>query len=83
MGALLAIGSGSVAPLESTGFQAANGMLHAIAALLPRLDLFTRTAWLTADAQPFADLGLIALQSMVYITLLLAAGFIDLVRKNV
>ena len=83
MGALLAIGSGSVAPLESAGFQAANTLLHAIAALLPRLDLFTRTAWLTGDAPSFADLGLIALQSLVYTALLLAAGFIDLMRKNV
>lgn len=83
MGALLAIGSGSVAPLESAGFQAANMLLHGIATLLPRLDLFTRTAWLTGDAPPFADFGLIALQSLVYTTLLLAAGFIDLMRKNV
>lgn len=83
MGALLAIGSGSVAPLESAGFQAANWMLQVIAALLPRLDLFTRTAWLTGDGEPFADLGLIALQSVVYTALLLAAGFIDLMRKNV
>ena len=83
MGALLAIGSGSVAPLESAGFQTASWILHVIATLLPRLDLFTRTAWLTGDAPPFADLGLIALQSLVYTALLLAAGFIDLMRKNV
>ena len=83
MGALLAIGSGSVAPVESAAFQAANALLHGIAALLPRLDLFTRSAWLTGDAQPFADFGLIALQSLVYTALLLAAGFIDLMRKNV
>ena len=82
IGALLAIGSSSVAPLESAGFQAANGLLHGIAALLPRLDLFTRTAWLTGDALPFADLGLVALQSLVYTVLLLAAGLIDLMRKN-
>ena len=83
IGALLAIGSGSVAPVESAAFQAASGILQVIATLLPRLDLFTRTAWLTGDAPPFADFGLIALQSLVYTALLLAAGFIDLMRKNV
>ena len=83
IGALLAIGSSSVAPVESAGFQAANLGLQAIAAILPRLDLFTRTDWLTGDALPFADLRLIALQSLAYIVLLLAAGLIDLMRKNV
>ena len=77
------IGEGAVAPVDSLAFQAGTWFLWAIAALLPRLDLFTRTAWLTGDAAPFADLAALGLQAAVYSALLLCAAAIDLARKNV
>ena len=77
------IGDSAVAPLDSLSFQVATWCLWAIAALLPRLDLFTRTAWLTGDAAPFADLPALALQSAVYSALLLCAAAIDLTRKSI
>jgi len=83
MAALLVIGASPVAPHESTSFVAANWVLGAIAALLPRLDHFTLTGWLVSDPQPWAALPMIAAQTLVYCALALGAGLIDLQRKNV
>ena len=77
------IGDSAVAPLDSLAFQFGAWSLRAIGVLLPRLDLFTRTAWLTGDAVPFADLPALGLQSAVYSALLLCAAAIDLTRKNI
>ena len=83
MGAVLAVGASPVAPIDSAAFNAANRIMHAIAALLPRLDLYTRTAWLTGDAMPLADFPAILAQTAIYIPLLLCAALIDLTRKSV
>lgn len=53
-----------------------------LAIALPRLDAFTQTAWLVNDAgAPVALFG-VALQTVVYVGLLLAAAMFDLYRKN-
>ncbi|MBA2690270.1 MAG: ABC transporter permease [Burkholderiales bacterium] len=57
-------------------------LLDVIAALLPRLDLFTQSSWLAqppVSAQMFTG---IAAQALIYVALLSAAGLIDLHRKN-
>ena len=83
VGALLAIGASPVAPIDSTAYQAANWTLHAISTVLPRLDLFTRTAWLTGDAPASVDLPMVSLQTLIYVVLLVGSAFFDLSRKNV
>ena len=57
--------------------------IDVIAALLPRLDLFTRTEWLvyhTGSVQALLELGL---HSAIYLSLLTAAALFDLYRKNI
>lgn len=54
--------------------------LDGLALLLPRLDLFAPSVWL-ADGHTLG-LGLLALQSAVYVALLLTATMFDLHRKN-
>jgi Cu-processing system permease protein len=56
--------------------------LDGIAALLPRLDLFTQAAWLIEQTPPFGSLFSLAGQSVNYTTLLTLAGLVDLHRKN-
>ena len=56
--------------------------LDGIALLLPQLDRFTRTEWLLYSTGTFAELGGLALQTLVFISLLTAAALFDLYRKN-
>lgn len=50
--------------------------------LLPRLDTFTQAAWLVDGVPAWPGLPLIALQSVLYCGLLLAATLIDFHRKE-
>lgn len=71
-------------PLNDTG-AAQQFMVHvidAIALLLPRLDIFTQTSWLVNDSGSWAQLGYIALQTLVYLALLLAGALFDFSRRN-
>lgn len=71
-------------PLNADGI-AQQFMVHAIdaiALLLPRLDSFTQTAWLVNNSGHWTQLGPIVLQTLVYLTLLLAGALFDLSRKN-
>jgi len=53
-----------------------------IALVLPRLDAFTQTAWLIdAPVNPLS-LAAVALQTAIYVMLLLAAAMFDLHRRN-
>jgi len=83
MAALLAVGGNPVAPQDSAAFRFAATLLEGIGALLPRLDRFCRSDWLTADAAAWADMPWLAAQTVVYVVLLLAAAYVDLMRKNV
>lgn len=56
-------------------------LANAMAFVLPRLDTFTQTAWLLPEGSP-GGFGAIALQSAIYVSLLLAAAMFDLYRKN-
>ena len=50
--------------------------------VLPRLDAFTQTAWLTgAQASPLTMSGA-TVQTAIYVALLLAAAMFDLHRRN-
>lgn len=62
------------------GQKAGEWMADAMAFLLPRLDGFTQTAWLTDGAT--SSLGSALVQSAIYVALLLAAAMFDFYRKN-
>jgi ABC-type transport system involved in multi-copper enzyme maturation permease subunit len=57
-------------------------LVDALAWLLPDLDRFASTAWLVDQTGSLGTLGLDALQTLVYGSLLLGAGLFDLYRKN-
>jgi hypothetical protein len=72
------------APLVETDWaqRAAQSVIDVIAFVLPRLDAVTRTDWLLYGAPP-AGAYLAALGGLVlYTLLLLAAGLVDLLRRN-
>lgn len=67
---------------HSPAQRAIGGGLDLIAAVLPRLDSFTRTEWLmyhTGNAAALLDIGL---QTTLYVGLLTAAALFDLYRKS-
>lgn len=71
-------------PLNESGM-AQQFMVHAIdgiALLLPRLDIFTQTAWLANATGSWPQLGPIAAQTAIYLALLTAGALFDLARKN-
>lgn len=70
------IDDGSITPM------AISRLLDAIAALLPRLDLFTQSAWLAEPQASWGLLASVAAQSLIYVFLLSLAGLIDFQRKN-
>ena len=60
-----------------------NGAVEAITLLLPRLDLFTRSEWLTGSAPSQGELAIVAGQAALYVTLLAAATLFDFYRKEI
>ena len=59
----------------------ANGLIGALAAVLPHLDRFTASGWLT-DGVPGGALAAVLTQSALYVALLLAATLFDFYRQN-
>ncbi|MES2354581.1 MAG: ABC transporter permease subunit [Pseudomonadota bacterium] len=57
-------------------------LLDAIAAILPRLDLYTQSTWLAEHVPSPSILWSLAGQALIYVILLSAAGLVDLYRKN-
>lgn len=55
--------------------------VDAIAALLPKLDLYTRTEWLVYGTGGWPDLAAIAAQTAIYLALLCGAALFDLYRR--
>ncbi len=80
--ALQLMGATSLADTSGIGRHLTNGLLNAIALLMPRLDLFTQTSWLVNGVGGMADLPTIALQTLIYVALLAGAALFDLYRKN-
>jgi hypothetical protein len=68
---------------EETWTQAAaRGAVDAVALLLPRLDLATRSDWLLYGAPAAGEFGSVAGTLLVYTALLCAAGLVDFHRRN-
>lgn len=81
MAGLQAIGHGAYRGHDLAQRWIAGG-IDLLAALLPRLDQFTRTDWLVYQGGDGAALLAIAVQSAIYVSLLTAAALFDLYRKN-
>jgi hypothetical protein len=62
--------------------RAADWVIRAIALVLPRLDLMTRSDWLVAAAPAPAALAGVVGQAVAYAVLLIAAAQFDLHRQN-
>jgi hypothetical protein len=62
--------------------QIANPIVETIGHLVPRLDLMGQTQWLVYGAQEGGRIPLLAVQSVVYVVLLLGATTFDLRRKH-
>jgi hypothetical protein len=76
---IIAAGSGS-----STAWtdRIADWIVQAIALLLPRFDLMTRTEWRVGAAPGLGTLASVVGQTAVYTVLLMAAAQFDLQRQN-
>lgn len=81
IGAIQAIAGGPHAQ-EGALAGAARWAIDAVALLLPRLDLATRSDWLLYAAPGGAELARVLAALLVYAALLAAAGLFDLGRRN-
>lgn len=79
--ALQLVGSGPLAG-DTLAQQVMNGVLAAIAFLLPRLDGFSQTAWLVHAPPAATELVALAAQTAVYFVLLASAALFDFHRKS-
>lgn len=79
--ALQLVGGGPLAA-DTLAQQVMNGVLAAIAFLLPRLDEFSRTAWLVHAPPAAGELLAVAAQAAVYFVLLTGAALFDFHRKS-
>jgi len=59
-----------------------NFVIDTLTLLLPRLDGFTRTEWLTYHTGTLLVLGMLLMQAAVYVAFLTSAAVFDLYRKN-
>ncbi len=67
---------------DSLSHQFIGFVVDGVALLLPALEAWTRTAWLVNQPAAWTEIGALAMQSLVYITLLAAATMFDFYRKN-
>ena len=57
-------------------------LVKGLAFLMPSLERFTASSWLVYHDAQWTDLTPIALQTLIYLVLLIGAGLFDLYRKN-
>lgn len=82
MAAFRLISAGALLDDGSAAREAVRIALDLIAFALPRLDLYTQSAWLAVKPPDFGPLLSVGWQALVYVGLLAAAGLIDLYRRN-
>lgn len=83
--ALTAIRLISAHPLvdaDSLSHQFMGMLVDGVALIVPALETWTRTAWLVNQPATWAEVGGLAGQSLIYVTLLAAATMFDFYRKN-
>lgn len=81
MAALQLVGAGPLTE-PTLANQVVNGLLGAIAFVLPRLDAYTQTAWLVYAPPAAAELAQVAAQTAIYFALLVGAALFDFHRKS-
>ncbi|MBU6140492.1 MAG: hypothetical protein KGP29_02910 [Proteobacteria bacterium] len=57
-------------------------ILKIISAVFPRLDLFSQSSWLSYEIKDFESIKIIAIQSLIYIPLMIFMSFHDFKRKQ-
>ncbi|CAN5443958.1 hypothetical protein BH11PSE11_BH11PSE11_30710 [soil metagenome] len=63
--------------------QAINMVVKGISAVLPHLDDFTRTEWLSYHTGSWTSLSALLVQAAIFLSLLAGAALFDLYRKNI
>ena len=81
MAALQSMAHEPLAVSAGASWQFIRAFVDALAFLLPDLDRFTESEWLIHGAGTIADLGFVAMQTVIYLALLCAAALFDLYRK--
>jgi ABC-type transport system involved in multi-copper enzyme maturation permease subunit len=87
---LLARSVGAMQVIAASPLAEENGALHtvinqlvgALSLLLPRLDLFARSEWLTGTAPSGGELAIVFGQAVLYLALLAAASLFDFYRRE-
>lgn len=82
MASVVLVSSASILTDDTLAHAALAWGVKALAMLLPGLHAFTRTEWLLEAPAGIAALGRLAIEAIVYSTLLFAAALFDLYRKN-
>lgn len=82
IGAIQLMAHGPLADQTQTSQQIMTFMVDGMSWLLPDLGHFTRTDWLLYPGQSSAQLGMLGIQTLVYLLLLSSAALFDLYRKN-
>jgi Cu-processing system permease protein len=67
---------------DSWSDQFVNGLTRLLATLLPNFENFTPSEWLVYNTGNWENLSPIIVQTMIYVTLLIAMSLFDLYRKN-
>lgn len=80
MGQLLGIAQAGAT--DFPGVHLLNLSMKFISILIPRLDLMTQTSWLLYGPGGFSDFAFILLQTLAFMTMIIVATLIDLVRKQ-
>lgn len=82
IGAIQLISASPLLANQSVAHRFADGLLNAMAYLLPTFDRFTETAWLVGSGPSTAGLISAFGQTLVYVPLLTTAALVDFYRKT-
>lgn len=82
MSAILLIGGAPLLQDNALSHQFMLTLINSIALVLPRLDMFTQTVWLTEQSGHWSALAPILIQTSIYAVLLTSATLFDAYRKN-
>lgn len=83
IGAIRLISASPLLAGQSLAHRFADGLLNALAYLLPALDGFSETAWLIGAGPGTASLISVLGQTLVYVPLVTSAALVDFYRKTV
>jgi len=82
VGAMQVIATSPLTDENSAMHAVINPLVDALSLLLPRLDLFARSEWLTGAAPSGGELAIVFAQAALYLVLLAAATLFDFYRRE-